>query len=129
MLRIANWTGIICKTIALSACVSFAVGDDAGRVRDWFAANVYGPIPPPPAETSFACVEQGPAFDGTAVRRQYRVVSRNAGESNVIDVLVYVPADARGLLPTFLCPNFYGNHTATEDEAERLSAEARLKSL
>ena len=97
---------IVCGLMALFSSASFAVGDDAGRVRDWFAANVYGPIPPPPAEMSFACVEQGPAFDGTAVRRQYRIVSRNAGESNVIDVLVYVPADARGLLPTFLCPNF-----------------------
>lgn len=117
MSRKANLTGIICTSIVLYACVSFAVGDDAGRVRNWFTANVYGPIPPPPAEMSFACVEQGPAFDGTAVRRQYRVVSRNAGESNVIDVLVYVPADVRGLLPTFLCPNFYGNHTITDDEA------------
>lgn len=110
--------GTMVVSLAVLAPLSiFAGKGEAERVRDWFAANVYGSIPPKPAETSFVCAEQGPAFDGTAVRRQYRVLSRQAGESNVIDVLVYIPADARGLLPTFLCPNFYGNHTVTDDEA------------
>ena len=69
---------------------------DTAATLKWFDRNVYGPIPPKPAEISFALMEEGAAFGGEAVRRQYRIVSRNAGASNVIDVLVYLPAVIAG---------------------------------
>ena len=89
---------------------------DPSPVLDWFAANVYGPIPPKPEHLEFILAEQGEAFDGKAVRRQYRIFSRNAGETNAIDVLAYLPKGAMGPVPAFMCPNFYGNHAVTGDD-------------
>ena len=102
-----------CAAAAIAAVCGAA---ETAEVLEWFDKNVYGPVPPKPAEISFTLMEEGTAFGGEAVRRQYRIVSRNAGVSNVIDVLVYLPPNLKGPVPAFVCPNFYGNHTATEDE-------------
>lgn len=110
------------KYVASIIVLAFAAGArscgaaDPAEVLKWFDENVYGPVPPRPADISFTLVEEGDSFGGKALRRQYRVLSRNAGDSNVIDVLVYLPPDVKGQVPAFVCPNFYGNHTATADE-------------
>ena len=113
---------VIARSVLAAVCsAAFALGSAAGdfdakKVLEWFDKNVYGPIPPRPAEERFVLAEEGPAFGGEAVRRQYRILSRNAGVSNLIDVLIYMPPKLTGPVPAFVCPNFYGNHTVTEDE-------------
>ena len=110
---------MVCSAVAVAFVAAAASGADAVNVAEtlkWFDDHVYGPIPPRPAEISFALVEDGTAFGGEAVRRQYRIFSRNAGVSNAIDVLIYLPPDRHGPVPAFVCPNFYGNHTVTDDE-------------
>lgn len=55
------------------------------------------------------------ALDGLAKRRQYRIVSTDVCGTHSFDVLVYLPKDAAGPVPAFVCPNFNGNHAITDD--------------
>lgn len=108
----------VLMTVCIMCCVFSGAASDVSDVKtvlDWFDRNVYGPVPPKPAELQFSLVERGDAFGGSAERRQYRIFSCNAGESNVIEVLMYLPKGTRGPKPTFVCPNFYGNHSVTDD--------------
>ena len=84
-------------------------------VLGWFERNVYGLVPPKPAHERFELREEGLAFGGTALRRQYRILCANGGSSNKIDVLVYLPAAANGPIPAFVYPNFHGNMAAVDD--------------
>ena len=91
------------------------------QIFDFFERNVYGKLPPKPARLTFAEVERGAdALDGLAERRQYRVTATDACGSHSFDVLVYLPRGARGKVPAFVCPNFSGNHSITDDPAVRL---------
>ena len=112
-------TAMVCSAVAVVFVAAAALGAEAINVAEtlkWFDGHVYGPIPPRPAAISFVRAEEGCAFDGAALRRQYRIVSENGGLSNAIDVLIYLPPDKYGPVPAFVCPNFYGNHTVTDDE-------------
>ena len=95
------------------------------HVLDFFDSEVFGPMPPRPARTRFELVEGGEAFGGAAVRRQFRVVSEDACGGHSFDVLLYIPAEAPFPRPAFVCPNFRGNHTVTDDQAVILSQCAR----
>ena len=104
------------------ACAALA-GENAAcsrdEVADFFAKNIYGELPPKPAELRFELVEKGEAFEGAAERRQYVVKAADAKGSRSFEVLVYLPKGAKGPVPAFVYPNFYGNHTLTSDLAVR----------
>ena len=90
-------------------------------IFDFFEKNVYGPLPPKPTKLDFSLVERSDdALGGTAKRRQYRVVATDANGSHAFDVLVYLPRVAQGAVPAFVCPNFSGNHTLSDDPAVRV---------
>ncbi len=93
------------------------VCDARPRILRFFEREIFGPMPPRPAETRFELVESGVAFDGLALRRQFRIVSRDEAGAHSFDVLVYLPADAAGPAPAFVCPNFLGNHSVADDPA------------
>ena len=103
------------STLCVSLFLPVALAGNSRSVIGWFDRFVYGPVPPAPAEISFALEEEGDAFSGTARRRQYRIVSLNAGVTNEIEVLVYLPKGVFGPVPAFLYPNFCGNHTVSDD--------------
>lgn len=86
-----------------------------GNVRDFFARNVYGELPPEPAGLDFALVENGAAFECQAERRQYTIKAYDVNGGWRFDVLVYLPVGVNGKVPVFVYPNFYGNHTLTTD--------------
>ena len=84
-------TAMVCSAVAVVFVAAAAPGAEAINVAEtlkWFDGHVYGPIPPRPAAISFVRAEEGCAFDGAALRRQYRIVSENGGLSNAIDVLI-----------------------------------------
>jgi len=86
------------------------------QILDFFEKNVYGKIPPRPAKLEFVLAENGDdALGGLAKRRQYRIVSTDVCGTHSFDVLVYLPKDAAGPVPAFVCPNFNGNHAITDD--------------
>ena len=91
------------------------------QILRFFEENVYGALPPKPAKLAFETVESSDdALEGTAKRRQFRVVSTDACGTHALDVLVYVPKTAKGKVPVFVCPNFSGNHSIVDDPAVRL---------
>ena len=86
---------------------------------EFFDANVYGRLPPKPAQLTFDLVERGAAFGGAAERRQYVVRSGDACGTHAFDVLVYLPKTTSPV-PAFVYPNFSGNHSLVDDPAVRL---------
>lgn len=64
---------------------------------------------------SFDVFDKGtPAFDGKAVRRQVAIYF-NADKSVSADVLLYLPADAKGRVPVLLNAGFSANNLAVSD--------------
>ena len=91
------------------------------QVIEFFEKNVYGKLPPRPANIKFELFEQGDeALGGMARRRQYRIVSSDACGMHSFDVLVYLPKGADAPVPVFVYPNFSGNHSLVDDLAVRL---------
>ena len=103
-------------TISVILWLTFALAVSASPVRDFFAHEVYGVLPPRPAKLSFELKESGEAWDGLALRRQYRIVSEDAKGTHAFAVLVYLPKNAERAAPAFVYPNFSGNHSLVADE-------------
>lgn len=107
----------VCLIAFLLAFAAFAIPPDRAAVLDWFDREIYGTIPPRPARLAFEPIESGEAFEGAALRRQYRLVSTDAKGTHSFNVLVYLPKGAERPAPAFVYPNFSGNHTLSEDPA------------
>ena len=89
-----------------------------------FEDHVYGRTPGGALAVTTEVIESGPALDGLADRRQVKISCTNNDATVEIDLLLYVPAGARGPVPVFLVPNFEGNHTIAVDPAIVRSAGA-----
>ena len=84
-----------------------------------FQDQMYGVMPDRPKIQRFVLRETGPAFDGKAVRKQFRIWFADNDTGPFIDVLVYLPKSDKPA-PVFLGLNFNGNHTIHADPAIRL---------
>lgn len=82
-----------------------------------FEANQYGKVPGRPADLSFEVTEPGtPAFDGKAIRRQITIYfTKGKAAGPQADVLLYLPANAKGPVPVLINANFTANNLAVED--------------
>ena len=88
------------------------------EILDFFQKNVYGEMPPIPKDLKFELFESSDnALDGTAIRKQYKVVSSDVNGTHSFNVLVYIPKNAKGKVPAFVCPNFWGTYSITDDKA------------
>lgn len=90
------------------------------RAKEFFAREIYGAPIPRPQKLEFRLVESGDAPNAAAVRRQFKAVASNGSKTFAFDVLVYIPKNARGKVPAFVLPNFYGNHAFWNDSAVAL---------
>jgi len=80
-----------------------------------FEKEMYGKAPPLPA-LAYEVLEEGtPALGGKAQRKQVRVFFSGKKTGPSMDVLLYVPAAAKGPVPFFWGLNFNGNHTVSQD--------------
>lgn len=82
---------------------------------DLFEREMFGRAPGRPE--GFHCrvlAEDPSAFGGLATRKEVGVYF-TADERAYLRLLLYVPNDREGPVPAFLGPNFFGNHTTTED--------------
>jgi hypothetical protein len=105
----------------------FADGSPVRTARDWpkrraelvrlFETNVYGFAPAAPKGMRFVVTEQGPAFGGTAIRKQITIYLTGAERGPQMQLLLYLPVHAKGRVPVFLGPNFHGNQAVTADPA------------
>jgi hypothetical protein len=81
-----------------------------------FEENQYGRAPGRPAGMSFDVFDKGtPALDGKAIRRQVTVYFSADKNGPKMDLLIYLPAEARTPAPLLLNLSFSANSSAVDD--------------
>jgi hypothetical protein len=87
-----------------------------------FETHVYGrsPVRPPVLVAEVTSVDTQ-ALGGRATRKQVSVYFTGRREHPKMDILIYLPRDARGPVPLFLGLNFDGNHAIAADPGINLS--------
>ena len=88
-----------------------------------FEANVYGKTPAGrPKEMSFEVTSiDKNALGGKAIRKEVSIYFTGKKDGPKMDLLIYLPANAKGKVPVFLVPNFNGNHAVHSDPGITLS--------
>ena len=91
-----------------------------------FKDVMYGEIPPLPDRVRYELLsEKKDARGGKAVRREIRIhLEMNDGRAHCIDMICYVPANARGKVPVFVGLTFIGNHVITDEPDIRITGTA-----
>ena len=77
--------------------------------------ELYGPLPPRCEELIFRPRCEGPAFGGSALRREIDIVCRNRSMERILHLLLYLPAERSGRVPVFFGLNNRGNHASSTD--------------
>ncbi len=110
-----------------------ANGAPVKTVKDWethrrpeilelFKKEMYGRAPGKPAKQSyFVLTHHKNVLGGKIDRKQVEVRFAGTGKGPRMTILIYLPARAKGPVPTFLTLNFRGNHTIHPDPAIRLT--------
>lgn len=76
----------------------------------------YGKMPARPADMHFNVFDKGtPAFDGKAIRKQVTVYFTKDTSANKMDILIYLPSDARQAVPLLLNLSFAAYNQIVED--------------
>ena len=76
----------------------------------------FGKMPPRPAATRFNVFDKGtPAFNGKAIRKQVTVYFTKDTSEHKMDLLIYLPANAREVVPLLLNISFAANNQLTDD--------------
>lgn len=87
-----------------------------------FQLHVYGRRPAPPKKVSYKIQDvDESALGGKAVRKQVAIQLQDVGPGFDLNVLMYLPAKARGPVPVFVGYNFRGNQSIHSDPAILLS--------
>lgn len=99
-----------------------------GEILALFEENVYGKAPGKPEHLTFDVRSVAPdALGGKAIRKEVRITIGQGDKTLPLDMLLYLPADAKGPVPVFLGLNFGGNHSINADPEITLS-EAWMRS-
>jgi hypothetical protein len=86
------------------------------EIRKLIEQHWFGRAPGRPKEMTFEVVEQGtPAFDGKAIRSQITIHFNKERTGPKMDLLVYLPANAKTPVPLFLNMSFAANNLAVAD--------------
>jgi hypothetical protein len=94
------------------------------EVLKLFETEVYGRSPGRPKGMTFEPIEiERSALGGKAVRKQVMVYFSADKNGPKMEMLVYLPAGAKGPVPVFLGLNFGGNQAVHPDPAIRLSTQ------
>ncbi|MCZ6795715.1 MAG: acetylxylan esterase [Planctomycetota bacterium] len=87
-----------------------------------FETHVYGRSPPRPPKMRFRLRSSEPrALDGLAVRKEVSVLFSGEEDGPSMDILIYLPRQAKRPSPVFLGLNFSGNHSIHPDPGITLS--------
>ena len=78
------------------------------EILDLFEREVYGRLPPRPAEMTFDITDEKMSEDRFATVRRYRQYFRGDKSGPVIDWVVVVPRHAKGRVPVFVHLNYAG---------------------
>jgi hypothetical protein len=109
----------------------FSDGSPVKTVADWkkrraevlhlFQDQVYGKVPSrfDPLRYHVFDVDKN-ALGGKATRKQIQIQLTAERYGPRVDLLIYLPNDAKGPVPAFIGYNFGGNHTVSPDPAIRI---------
>lgn len=85
-------------------------------VMDFVCNVLYTPLPPRPESLEFKLLERDDnALEGSAIRMQYKIISRDKLGEHSFTLLIYAPKGAKKS-PVFINANFNGNHTVTAEK-------------
>jgi len=122
-----NYTEAKVKPYTLPDLLTLANGQPVRDAATWyekrrpeivrlFEENQYGRSPGRPADMSFDVFDEAtPAFEGRATRRQVTIYFSKDKAGPHMDLLIYLPADARKPVPLLLNLGFSANNTAVKD--------------
>jgi hypothetical protein len=122
-----NYTEALAGTYTLPDPLVLANGKPVRDPKTWnekrrpeivrlFEENEYGRTPGRPADMTFDVFDKGtPALDGKAVRRQVTVFFSRDHNGPKMDLLLYLPADARKPVPVLLNISFTANSSTVDD--------------
>jgi len=85
------------------------------EVLELFRQHVYGRSPGAPENIDFDIYEQGQT--GSAVRKQITITVTAGKKSQRLDMVMFLPTEAKKPTPVFLLLNFKGNHAISPDSA------------
>jgi hypothetical protein len=87
------------------------------EVLKLFQTHVYGVSPAPPTERlKHKVYDNDPkALGGKSIRKQVTIYFSSKKDGPKMDLLIYLPAEAKKPVPCFLMLNFKGNHTINPD--------------
>ncbi|GMU23807.1 MAG: hypothetical protein AMXMBFR13_38850 [Phycisphaerae bacterium] len=92
------------------------------EILELFREHVYGRAPGKPASMTFEVFERsGEALDGEAIRKQVAIYFTGRKDGPRMDLLIYLPRQAKKPAPLFIGLNFQGNHAMHPDPAIRLT--------
>jgi hypothetical protein len=87
-----------------------------------FADNVYGRMPGKPKNMHFKIYSiDSFALGGIAIRKQITIFFSKGDSSPSMNLLLYLPNQAKKPVPVFIGLNFYGNQTINADTGIRIS--------
>jgi hypothetical protein len=91
------------------------------EIVELFETQQYGRAPGRPADESFEIVDKGtPALDGKAIRKLVTIHLMKDPAAPKIDLLIYLPANAKKPVPMLLSINFTAVSNAVEDPGIKL---------
>lgn len=86
------------------------------QIRKLIEDNWFGHAPGRPADMHFEVTEKAsPAFDGKAIRSQVTIYFTKDQNGPKMDLLIYLPADAKKPVPLFLNMSFFANNLTVAD--------------
>jgi hypothetical protein len=92
------------------------------EILELFRTHVYGKSPGRPEKMKFETTsEDRQALGGKAVRKEVSVYFNGDKSGPRMDILMYLPAEAKAPVPLFLGLNFGGNHAIHSDPGITLS--------
>jgi hypothetical protein len=123
----ANYTEAKVGSYALPDPLKLTNGDPVTTPKIWFEKrrpeiarlfeeNQFGRMPDRPAEMSFEVFDPGTsAFEGKAIRKQVAIYFSKDKSGRKADLLMYLPANAKGPFPVLLNVGFTANNLAVSD--------------
>ena len=125
----ANYDETKAGTYTLPDPLLMASGKKVTNTQQWnniqrpyiyhlFEENVYGRYPTQVVPIHYWIREQSnKALNGTATRRQVRIYLHPTDTTVFMDMLLYIPNNAKKPVPVFTGLNFYGNQAIQDDPA------------
>lgn len=122
-----NYDEALVGTYTLSDPLEMLNGKKVKNAKMWYTKRrpeilnlfyefQYGKIPGVPKDMSFNVFDKGTsALDGKALRKQVTVYFTNDTSDYKMDILIYLPVNAKGPVPLFLNVSFSPNATVAKD--------------